>query len=728
MIRSFWRWSHLILAIVASTVLIAASISGIILSVEPIQNNSRTTFHANWNDVTLQQTIDSLKSHYFEITSIERDVNGFYVADVITEDGDQFVFQFDPSTGKKSGKVEQQSDFYSWMTSFHRSLFLDTTGRFLEGVTAVLLFFIALSGIVLVIQRTRSFKALYDKVEKTINVQYFHIVFGRLAFLPIIVVALTGGYLFLKRFELVKVSEPQRLEVDFEKPQKKLGSYSFSKVKIGTIQRVEFPLFEDESEYYTIFTKDKTLAVDQFKHQILDQEKLPSTTVLSNLSLDLHTGRKNSIWSIILGLSAISILYFIYSGFKITLLKMRGKTKNKFAYNESNIVILFGSETGNTRYFAKLIYENLVKVGNKVYLTELNNYQPSDKIQHLIVLTATYGTGDAPTSANKFIQKWTTQPLTHSFHYSIVGFGSLAYPDFCNYAVQLEELFAKQTNANQLLPLVKIHNQSYHSLKTWALDWQKASEITLQLPVSFETKKLPTNQFEVIYRESITYNDQTTFILRLKAKQKINFKSGDLLAVYPPKDPYKRNYSIGKVSDDELTISVKLDEYGICSNYLHAIEIGQTIEAAIENNKNFHYQSSKSAIFIGNGTGMGPFLGMIAENKQHKEAHLYWGGRNSIAYSLYEDSIQKYKESQLLNTVNIALSRETDEKVYVGDLIQRDGEKILQLLKNGGIIYICGSLAMEQSVLEILDQVARKYANKPLNHFQKKGLVKMDCY
>ncbi|HNS41748.1 MAG TPA: PepSY domain-containing protein [Taishania sp.] len=726
MVRSFWRWSHLILAIVASVVLLAASISGAFLAVEPVQNNNRTTFDNSWNNTTIQHTIEKLKSHYSEITSIEKDKNGFFVADVFTADGEQKIVQFNPTTGKTSGKISEQSAFYSWMTTFHRSLFLDTTGRFLEGITAVLLFFITISGTILVFQRTKSFKAFYDKVEKNLNVQFYHIVFGRLAFIPIIVIALTGGYLFLKRFEVVKTIEPQRLEVDFEHPKEKLGTYSFAHHKIGDIQRIEFPLFEDPMEYYTIFTKEKTLAVDQFTYKILDQENIPTATQLATLSLDWHTGRKNSVWSIILGLCSISILYFIYSGFKITLLKMKGNFKNKYALGESEILLLYGSETGNTRNFAKLIYEQLLHEGKKVHLAAMNNYQPATQIQHLIILTSTYGTGDAPAGATKFLQKWKEQPLQQAFSYSIVGFGSLAYPDFCNYALQVEKELAQYPQAKAILPLVKIHNQSYHSLKTWALDWQKASSIALTLPVNYAVKQLPTHAFTVVKKEHVTVDGNTTFNLLLKTQKKIKFHSGDLLAVYPPNDPFKRNYSIGKLNDSELIISVRLDSKGVCSNYLYSLQENDVLNAAVESNPSFHFNTSKPAIFIGNGTGMGPFLGMLHENTKHQKVALYWGGRTQQSYALYEKYVQAANVENV--TTNIALSREQNPKVYVGDLIKRDGKILVEQLKNGSIIYICGTLAMQQSVLEELDGAARQFAQQPLNKFQKNGQLKMDCY
>lgn len=728
MTRSVWRLSHLSLALVASLFLILASVSGIFLAFEPIQNKTKSNFSSEWNEIPLSICIDSLKNNFLEVTSIEKNANGFFIASVFTEEGEQLIIQINPKTGKKSGEVVKQSGFYEWMTSFHRSLFLDTLGRFFVGLTAVILFFIAISGIILVIQRTRSVKALFDKVEKTLAVRFYHIVFGRLAFIPIAIISLTGGYLFLQRFDVIKKQEIPQLTVDFEHLPQTTVKMDFTQLKMGEIQKVDFPLFPDEEEYYVIQTEDRILAVNQFEFTILDEVKIPATTVLSNLSLNLHTGRTNNLWAILLGISCLSILYFIYSGFKLFILSFRGKIRNKFKLEDAEILILTGSETGNSTVYAKLVYQQLIKQEHKVFLTELNNYKSSLSVKRLIIFTSTYGTGDAPANAKKFIQKWKANPLKQEFRYSIVGFGSLAYPDFCGFAIELELELKNYGNAKELIPLVKIHNQSYHSLKTWGQSWNDKSDYSFELPVGFETKRLPQESFSLIEKKTEISHENETFTLKLKSKQKIKFQSGDLLVIYPPKDPYERMYSIGKISDDELLVSIKKHGFGIGSTYLNELKQDECFEAAVKKNRDFHYNPDKSSILIGNGTGMGPFLGMVTENKRNKEIHIYWGGRSKQAFSLYENHLQPFVENKIITSLNLAFSRETGEKTYVGDLIKRDGQQIVKLLKKGAVIYICGSLAMQQDVLEELEKACKSSINKSLNYFQKKGQVKMDCY
>ncbi|HLU87992.1 MAG TPA: PepSY domain-containing protein [Taishania sp.] len=724
-IRSIWRLSHLSLALVASLFLILASISGIFLSFEPIQEKAKSHYNSSWNTTSLATTIDSLKQHHYEVISIEQTKFGVYIATTFNEEGEQEIFEFNPTTGKKVGNISEQNELFNWMTTFHRSLFLDELGRFFVGITAVILCFIAITGIILVIQRTNSFKALVDKVEKSWKIQFYHIVFGRLAFIPIIILSVTGGYLFLVRFNIIEAKEIPALEIDFSQDHDKLNAIDFKSIQLREIQKVEFPLFPDEEEVYIIHTDERVLAVDQFEFKILQEETIPTTNQFAKLSLNLHTGRTSWLWAIVLGLAAISIIYFIYSGFGMTLKKMKGKLKNKYAINDAEIYILFGSESNNTRQLAIQTFDALIRDHHKAYISSLNDYKPGQQIKHILVFTSTYGSGEAPANATKFLKLWKQNPIEHNFTYSVVGFGSLAYPDFCQYAIEIDQLLAKHSTAKQLLPLVKIHNQSYNSYKIWATNFQLATGLHFEIPQAINYTKLPTEKLIVIDKQVEEGNH--SFTLTLQTRTAIKFQSGDLLAIYPEQDGIERLYSIGKTGDNTLIISVTKHEFGICSKQLFNLEIGNELVAGFKQNKDFHFNKNRDAIFIGNGTGIGPFIGMIAENHSHRATQLYWGGRTNQAFALYKQVLESSVQEQKLGQLHIALSRESEKK-YVYNLIQENPSEIVKAIQKGAIIYICGSLAMQQDVLNSLDKITTKELKKSLSYYQKKGQIKMDCY
>jgi len=728
MVRSIWRWSHLVLALSASVFLVLASVSGIFLSFDPLKHAGKSL--SIQDDIPVSAVIDSLNNHYLEIFSIECDKYGFYKVSALNEQGDIEDFQLNPSTGRSMGAVVRSSDLTEWMTTFHRSLFLDKLGRFFVGITATCLVFIAISGIILVVRRGKSIKSLFERIEKsekTLLYRFYHIVLGRLAFIPILILALTGSYLFLQRFGVLSTNQEQFVDIHTNSSEK----ISFSALLLSELTKIEFPFSPDEEDYYVLSTENEQLTVDQYTFKILSKKELTKSSILSAWSLDLHTatGRINGFWALILGLACLSILYFIYSGIRIFIFSFQGKIRNKYALSESDILLLVGSQNSNTMIFAKLVYQALIEAGHRVFLSDLNAYKPSNSVKNVLIFTSTYGVGEPPINATRFLSKWQEKPLKQSFSYSIVGFGSLAYPDFCQFAMDIQQEFKKNNGAKEVIPMVKIHNQSYHSLKIWAIDWQAKTELNFSLPASIETKKPVLHSFIVQEkRESSVGQDNETFTLKLGSLSKYTLYSGDLLAVYPPGDPYERFYSIGKIADNQLFISIRKHSLGICSTYLSNLSVGDRIEAGIKTNSSFRYNPRQTAILIGNGTGMGSFLGMIAENKYKKQLHLYWGGRNNQSFELYKHELDTLNNEGKISSLHVAFSRPREHKKYVGDVVRENGQEIALLLTQKAIIYICGSLAMQQDVLKELENICLKNTKKSLHYFQKKGQIKMDCY
>ncbi|HKO78671.1 MAG TPA: hypothetical protein VJU52_15750, partial [Flavobacterium sp.] len=136
---------------------------------------------------------------------------------------------------------------------------------------------------------------------------------------------------------------------------------------------------------------------------------------------------------------------------------------------------------------------------------------------------------------------------------------------------------------------------------------------------------------------------------------------------------------------------------------------------------------SKVAL-ISNGTGIAPFLGMIEQNKKKTEIHMYSGFRKEtetvVGYKKFtSESIQK----QQLKSFHLALSRE-DNHDYVMDLIRRDGEFFNDLLTKGGVIMICGSLAMQRDVESTLENLCQDKTTMSILDYKANGQILTDCY
>lgn len=728
---SVWRYSHLVLAISSFLLIALASITGIILAFEPV---SLKTLHYkvdNFNQITLAETLPALKKNFEEITDLTVDHNQFVIVKGINTKGDDVTVYVDPRTGKTLGVPEKQSEFFQWVTSFHRSLFLNELGRLFVGLTAFLLLLITVSGIALIIQRQRGIKRFFTKIIKENFFQYYHVTLGRILLIPILIITISGTYLSLVRFKIIpehKVSS----KVDFDsiksEPEKKLADFAvFKNIHLAEVSQIEFPFSEDVEDYYTIKLKDRELTINQLTGDILTEALYPTTVLLTELSLDLHTGRTNIIWAIVLAIASCNILFFIYSGFAITLKRRSGVTKNKYKKEDCNYIILVGSENGSTFHFAKAVYQQLIKAGQKCFITELNNYTVYPKAEHLIVFTATYGLGDAPTNAAKFMELLKKHPQPNKVDFSVVGFGSKSYPDFCKYAFEVNNALSLQEWATSALEIHTVNDRSPEEFGKWAALWSQTTEILLTIsPKLFagNTKRLHKL---VVIEKTIVNHEEGSFLIHLKPKRNVRFTSGDLLAIYPANDHRERLYSIGKV-DKNLQLSVKLHKNGIGSNFLYHLKQGQTIQAAVDINPHFHFPNTASTvIMIANGTGIAPFLGMIDENAKKVNIHLYAGFRDSSSFELYKDFIDKNLEERKLNALSLSYSREVNRQ-YVSDLILRDKEIIATAMQQDGVIMICGSLAMQKDVIEILDVIFRETNNQVVSYYQSHNRILMDCY
>ena len=67
---SFWRYSHLALAVSSFLFIALASLTGIILSFKPITEKIQPYKAKNFNQLTLAQVIPNLKKNYTDIGDV----------------------------------------------------------------------------------------------------------------------------------------------------------------------------------------------------------------------------------------------------------------------------------------------------------------------------------------------------------------------------------------------------------------------------------------------------------------------------------------------------------------------------------------------------------------------------------------------------------------------------------------------------------------------------------
>jgi len=314
---------------------------------------------------------------------------------------------------------------------------------------------------------------------------------------------------------------------------------------------------------------------------------------------------------------------------------------------------------------------------------------------------------------------------SQNIHFSVLGFGSTKYADFCAFAFEVDTLLAQQNNFQRKLQIHTVNKKSVAEFVNWVNAYNEISEIKIEnVSANYQMKLPKLSKFTVL--ENKKNRNDSVFQISLQTKKK--FQSGDLLAIYPANDAQERLYSIAKVNGN-LQLVVKLHELGLGSQFLHRLQTNDRLKARIITNEHFHVPTNATTvIMIGNGTGIAPFLGMINENISHKEMHLFVGFRHRTETILsYETFVKAHQDKKQLTDFTFAFSREENPK-YVMQIIEEQALLIADKLAAGAVIMICGSLKMQKDVEIALDKIVTRFNYKSLTFYKEQNQIKTDCY
>jgi sulfite reductase (NADPH) flavoprotein alpha-component len=238
----------------------------------------------------------------------------------------------------------------------------------------------------------------------------------------------------------------------------------------------------------------------------------------------------------------------------------------------------------------------------------------------------------------------------------------------------------------------------------------------------------------------------------------------DLLKIYSVKDPSQfleilkilepiapRLYSISSspeahpgevhitVAKNCFTINNEL-KHGLASEFLSFLNEGDELQFYVSPNNNFRLpDEEKNVIMIGPGTGIAPFRSFLwerdASGSQGKN-WLFFGDQHFISDFLYQTEIQNFVETQLLTKIDLAFSRDQQEKIYVQHKIQKNGAEFFEWLEAGSYVFICGakepmSVDVEQTILQVIEQFGERSteeAKQYLENLKETGRYLTDVY
>ncbi len=186
-----------------------------------------------------------------------------------------------------------------------------------------------------------------------------------------------------------------------------------------------------------------------------------------------------------------------------------------------------------------------------------------------------------------------------------------------------------------------------------------------------------------------------------------------------------RAYSISSspgMHPDEVHLCVASVRYeaqnraqkGVCSTFL-ADRAGEgPLRVFVSPNKAFAVPENTDLpmIMVGPGTGIAPFRAFLEERKVQAAAGknwLFFGDRNEASDFLYRDEILAYREEGMLSELDLAWSRDQEEKLYVQHLMVRKGAELFTWLEEGAYFFVCGDAHrmakdVEQALLDIISE------------------------
>ncbi|QER38800.1 hypothetical protein F2A31_03440 [Acinetobacter suaedae] len=394
--------------------------------------------------------------------------------------------------------------------------------------------------------------------------------------------------------------------------------------------------------------------------------------------------------------------------------------------------------------------------------------------QQVLFVVSTYGTGEAPDLATSFSKKLMQQSLDLAhLKYAVLALGSKEYPDsYCRFGYAVDA-WLKQCNAQTLFDLIEVDNANNDDIQQWnqALSTVTKRELhAINIEKVFDQWTL--TERTLLNPNSL---GDAAYNIELRAPYDITWHAGDIAEIQPANSLAEihnflfkhqipaqtkikslnltieqalwnknlrieidqiddletlvaqlptlptREYSIASIPSQQLlrlVVRQKYDangELGLGSGWLTEFaQPKQTIALRIRTNESFHLiDDNRPIICIGNGTGIAGLMSLLQQrNRQNYTANwLIFGERQHQCDFFYEETIQAWLNMGSLQRLDLAFSRDQEQRRYVQDVLREHADELKNWIEQGAVIYVCGSIegmatGVDQALNDILGEDA----------------------
>ncbi len=214
-----------------------------------------------------------------------------------------------------------------------------------------------------------------------------------------------------------------------------------------------------------------------------------------------------------------------------------------------------------------------------------------------------------------------------------------------------------------------------------------------------------------------------------------------------------RLYSISSslaANPDEVHLTIGAVRYeahgrerkGVCSILCaERLQPGDTLPVYVQHNQNFKLPANPDTpiIMVGPGTGIAPFRAFMQEREEmgaEGKSWLFFGDQHFVTDFLYQTEWQKWLKDGVLTKMDVAFSRDSDEKVYVQHRMLEQSKELFEWLQEGAAVYICGdekNMAhdVHNVLIDIIEKeggMSREQAEAYLADMQQQKRYQRDVY
>ncbi|PPA69057.1 assimilatory sulfite reductase (NADPH) flavoprotein subunit [Jeotgalibacillus proteolyticus] len=164
------------------------------------------------------------------------------------------------------------------------------------------------------------------------------------------------------------------------------------------------------------------------------------------------------------------------------------------------------------------------------------------------------------------------------------------------------------------------------------------------------------------------------------------------IASSPNANPDEVHLTIGALRYD----SNGRNRTGVCSvQCAERSEPGSSLPVFVQSNNNFRLPENPDTpvIMIGAGTGVAPYRAFLEEREESGasgKSWLFFGDQHFVTDFLYQTEWLKWLKEGVLTRMDVAFSRDSEEKVYVQHRMLEKGKELFEWLEAGANVYVCG--------------------------------------